>query len=433
MSEFARPFDDSYWRNRIQSVFAELRELSGDGVGVTRPSYGRAETLGLDHIAELAAEGGLSVGRDPAANLVVTLAGSDPSLPVVATGSHMDSVPHGGNYDGAAGIVAGLVCLLRMKSEGEAPQHSIRLYGLRGEESAWFGKAYLGSLALFGELTLHDMGRPHRDTQLPLRHYLEELGADVARIGRGDRLVEPASIAAYYELHIEQGPSMVARRVPVAVVTGIRGNIRHFRVLCRGATGHSGAVPRWLRHDPVFALADLLTRLDEHWEKLQGQGVDLVITSGVVQTNAAEHTLTRIPGEIAFSLDIRSQSQQTLDDFYQLLQDECAIVRRNRGVEFEFDEKILTPPGEIAPELKRRLVGICEELQVPYIEIPSGAGHDAAVFANCGVPSAMIFIRNEHGSHNPQEKMDLDDFILGTEVLYAALSREAKCASSRST
>jgi len=226
---------------------------------------------------------------------------------------------------------------------------------------------------------------------------------------------------------------MVARRVPVAVVTGIRGNIRHFRVLCRGATGHSGAVPRWLRHDPVFALADLLTRLDEHWEKLQGQGVDLVITSGVVQTNAAEHTLSRIPGEIAFSLDIRSQSQQTLDDFYQLLQDECAIVRRNRGVEFEFDEKILTPPGEIAPELKRRLVGICEELQVPYIEIPSGAGHDAAVFANCGVPSAMIFIRNEHGSHNPQEKMDLDDFILGTEVLYAALSREAKCASSRST
>ena len=433
MSEFARPFDDSYWRNRIQSVFAELLELSGDGVGVTRPSYGRAETLGLDHIAELAAEGGLSVGRDPAANLVVTLAGSDPSLPVVATGSHMDSVPHGGNYDGAAGIVAGLVCLLRMKSEGEAPQHTIRLYGLRGEESAWFGKAYLGSLALFGELTLHDMGRPHRDTQLPLRHYLEELGADVARIGRGDRLVEPASIAAYYELHIEQGPSMVARRVPVAVVTGIRGNIRHFRVLCRGATGHSGAVPRWLRHDPVFALADLLTRLDEHWEKLQGQGVDLVITSGVVQTNAAEHTLTRIPGEIAFSLDIRSQSQQTLDDFYQLLQDECAIVRRNRGVDFEFDEKIFTPPGEIDVELERKLVGICEELQVPYIEIASGAGHDAAVFANCGVPSAMIFIRNEHGSHNPQEKMDLDDFILGTEVLYAALSREAKCASSRST
>ena len=142
----------------------QLRELSGDGVGVTRPSYGRAETLGLDHIAELAAEGGLSVERDAAANLVVTLAGSDPSLPVVATGSHMDSVPQGGNYDGAAGIVAGLVCLLRMKSEGEVPLHTIRLYGLRGEESAWFGKAYLGSLALFGELTLHDMERPHRDS-----------------------------------------------------------------------------------------------------------------------------------------------------------------------------------------------------------------------------------------------------------------------------
>ena len=433
MSEFARTFHDSYWRNRVQSVFAALRELSGDGIGVTRPSYGRAETLGLDHIAELAADGGLAVERDAAANLVVTLPGRDPALPVVVTGSHMDSVPQGGNYDGAAGIVAGLVCLLRMRGEGDVPLHTIRLYGLRGEESAWFGKAYLGSLALFGELTLHDMERAHRDTGLPLRHYLQELGADVARIASGSPLVDPGSIAAYYELHIEQGPTMVARQVPVGVVTGIRGNIRHFRILCRGATGHSGAVPRWLRHDPVFALADLLVRLDEHWEKLQGQGVDLVITSGVVQTNAAEHTLTRIPGEIAFSLDIRSQSLPTLDQFYQLLKDECDIVRRNRGVEFEFDEKILTPPGVIAPELKRKLVAICEELQVPFIEIPSGAGHDAAVFANCGVPSAMIFIRNEHGSHNPQEKMDLDDFILGTEVLHAALTREAKCASSRST
>jgi N-carbamoyl-L-amino-acid hydrolase len=100
-------------------------ELSGDGIGVTRPSYGRAETLGLDHIAELAADGGLAVERDAAANLVVTLAGSDPSLPAVLTGSHMDSVPQGGNYDGAAGIVAGLVCMLRMRSEGDVPQSKL--------------------------------------------------------------------------------------------------------------------------------------------------------------------------------------------------------------------------------------------------------------------------------------------------------------------
>ena len=431
MNGFERDFQDSYWRNRIQGAFADLRELSGDGTGVTRASYGRGETLGLDYVAQLAVDGGLEVERDAAANLVVTLPGRNPKLPMVVTGSHMDSVPQGGNYDGAAGIVAGLMCLLRLKSEGQVPERGIRLYGLRGEESAWFGKAYIGSSALFGDLTLHDVERAHRDSGMPLRHYLQELGADVARISAGTPLVDPVSIAAWYELHIEQGPTMVARRVPVGVVTGIRGNIRHFRIVCRGATGHSGAVPRWLRHDPVFALADLLVRLDEHWEKLQGQGVDLVITSGVVQTNPAEHTLTRIPGEIAFSLDIRSQSPQTLEAFYQLLQDECAIVRRNRGVEFEFDEKMVTAPREIALELARELAGICEELQVPYIEIPSGAGHDAAVFSHHGVPCAMIFIRNEHGSHNPRESMDLEDFILGTEVLYAAVSRKTGCASSR--
>lgn len=431
MSGFERDFQDSYWRNRFQGAFSDLRELSGDGTGVTRASYGRGETLGLDYVAQLAAEGGLEVERDAAANLVITLAGRKPDLPLVATGSHMDSVPQGGNYDGAAGIVAGLMCLLRMKSEGQVPERGIRLYGLRGEESAWFGKAYIGSSAMFGDLTLHDVERAHRDSGMPLRHYLQELGADVARIAGGTPLVDPKTLLAWYELHIEQGPAMVARRVPVGVVTGIRGNIRHFRIVCRGATGHSGAVPRWLRHDPVFALADLLVRLDEHWEKLQGQGVDLVITSGVVQTNPAEHTLTRIPGEIAFSLDIRSQSRQTLEEFYQLLQSECAIVRRNRGVEFEFDEKMVTAPGEIAPELARELAGICEEMQVPYIEIPSGAGHDAAVFSHHGVPCAMIFIRNEHGSHNPRESMDLEDFILGTEVLYKALARKSGCASSQ--
>lgn len=424
-------FSDSYYRNRFESMFEHLRSLSGDGIGVTRASYGRAETLCLEYIAGLAAEAGLQVAYDAAANLVVTLPGREPGLPALAAGSHMDSVPQGGNYDGAAGIVAGLMCLARLRFEGRVPPRTLKLFGFRGEESAWFGKTYLGSLALFGKLSLHDLERPQRDSGLPLKHYLQELGADLARIGSGTPLLDPKSIAAYYELHIEQGPAMVARQVPVGVVTGIRGNVRHLRIVCRGAAGHSGAVPRWLRQDPVFALADLLVRLDEHWQTLQNQGVDLVVTSGIVQTNAAEHALSRIPGEVAFSLEFRSQSLQTLEEFHQLVLRECANVTRNRRVDFEFDEKILTLPGEIAPDLVRRLAGICEELQVPYIEIPSGAGHDAAVFATNGVPSAMIFIRNEHGSHNPEEAMDLEDFVLGAEVLFEALTREPAAAPGK--
>src|SRR6185312_6005596 len=117
---------------------------------------------------------------------------------------------------------------------------------------------------------------PHRTDRRSLREHMRERGADVERIARGERLLDPATVAAYLELHIEQGPVMVARGMPTAVVTGIRGNIRHQAVTCLGEAGHSGAVPRWLRRDAVFAVAELITHLDEHWRILLERGLDLV-------------------------------------------------------------------------------------------------------------------------------------------------------------
>ena len=193
-------------------------------------------------------------------------------------GSHLDSVPHGGNYDGAAGVIAGLLCLIRLRLEGKVPRHGIKVLALRGEESPWFETACLGSRALFGELA-GDFARHHRSTGLSLREHLQAVGANVELIASSRKLIEPAQIAAYYELHIEQGPIMVERKVPVGVVSGIRGILRFPSINCFGEEGHSGAVPRELRRDPVSAAVDLLHRIDSHWIKSLDQGVDLVITS----------------------------------------------------------------------------------------------------------------------------------------------------------
>ena len=409
-------------REYAAELFEAVRKLSAARVGVTRPSYSETETAALDVIAGAAQEAGLATRLDPAANLVVELPGAPAERPGYWIGSHLDSVPEGGNYDGLAGVVAGLMCLAKAKRLGVAPPRPLAVIGLRGEESAWFGKPYLGSYALFGRLGARDLERRHRDTGRPLGEYLEAVGADVRRIAAGEPLVAPDSIAAYLELHIEQGPIMVAREAPLGVVTGIRGNLRHLAARCIGAAGHSGAVPRWLRKDAVFAYAELLMRLDENWQALNARGVDLVVTSGIVSTDPRQHSISRIPGEVSFSLEIRSQSLETLEAFYQLVLVECAGIEKSRGVRFDFGERVLSEPGPIDREWAARLRRICGALQVPYIDIPSGAGHDAAIFANEGVPAGMLFIRNDNGSHNPEEKMDLDDFLKGTEVLYHAVT-----------
>jgi N-carbamoyl-L-amino-acid hydrolase len=411
-------------REYAAELFESVRKISAARLGVTRPSYSDIETAALELVASAAKTAGLATRYDAAANLVVEMPGAPAGKPAYWMGSHLDSVPEGGNYDGLAGVVAGLMCLAKAKRLGVALQRPLAVLGLRGEESAWFGKPYIGSYALFGKLNAKDLERKHRDTGRPLGEYLEKVGADVRRIAAGEPLVDAQAIGSYLELHIEQGPIMVAREAPVGVVTGIRGNLRHLAAHCRGAAGHSGAVPRWLRKDAVFALAELLMRLDENWQALNSRGVDLVVTSGIVGTDPREHSISRIPGEVQFSLEIRSQTLETLEAFYQLVLVEAGGIEKARGVKFDFGERVLSEPGLIDREWAQRLRRICTALHYPYIDIPSGAGHDAANFANAGIPSAMIFIRNDMGSHNPDEKMDLNDFLMGAEVLYQAVSVE---------
>lgn len=409
-------------QNVASELFESIRVATADGPGVTRESFGPGEEKALHILEQYAHTLGLSCERDALQNLWIRRVDeANTGEPCVIIGSHADSVPVGGNYDGLAGIVSGMLILHELQRTGTKTPRPVRVLAMRGEESAWYGKAYIGSLALLGKLDARTLQSQNRDGSRTLGQAMAASGAEIRLIESGQAWLQPSSIAAYLELHIEQGPVMVARAWPVAAVTGIRGNIRHQRIRCIGEAGHSGAVPRWLRKDAMLAVAELLSRLDERWRVLLQMGMDLVMTAGICQTDPKTHAVSVIPGEVSFSLEVRSQHKSTLHQFHALIREECEAIERSRGVRFEFDAPIETDPAEMSPTWIDVFKDAGKQLGIDLDTLPSGAGHDAAVFANAGVPSAMIFIRNEHGSHNPHEAMDMEDFMLGTRLLMKAV------------
>jgi len=420
MSEAAvlRLPDQAPLRDLAVELFDTVRTRTFDGTGVTRECYDEGENVAMAIYRELAERNGLKTRFDPAANMIITLPGDDPGKPCLLLASHADSVPQGGNFDGAAGVAAALLTMVRLAREGARPACPVRAMVLRGEESAFYGRANIGSRLLFGTLDRKDLAAKRRGTGRTLGETLTAAGIDVEAVGRGDKLID-VPVRAYLELHIEQGPVMVARKFPTAVVTGIRGNLRHRSIMCRGEAGHSGTVPRWLRRDAVFAVSDLLMRLDEHWNRLLERGLDLVITTGVIGTDPELHALSRIPGEVVFSFEVRSQSYETLEAFYELFRSECRAVSDLRHVKFEFDDRVYTEPAKMDDGIVKKLTTLSERLGLPNETIASGAGHDAAVFSNAGIPSGMIFVRNANGSHNPNEAMDIEDFLKGLDLMYA--------------
>ena len=292
------------------SLFERLRRNSFDGVGITRESYAAGETAAHDLIAGVARQEGLQVDDDAARNLIIALPGREPGKPFIACGSHLDSVPQGGNFDGAAGVVAGLTVLVHLKRAGLVPPRTVKVFVFRAEESAWFGKSWLGSNAMFGRLTEGDLSMPRATNGQTLRDAMIATGVNVNVISGGKRLLDPARLVAFLELHIEQGPVLVARNLPVAVVTGIYGNIRHMRIVCHGRSEHGGGVPRGMRRDAAFAVAHLIVRLDAAWQEFERSGDNVVVTCGIIETNPNDRAISRIPGEVSFSLEISSRTQR---------------------------------------------------------------------------------------------------------------------------
>lgn len=404
------------------TLFAALRDASWDGVGVTRDTYGAGEQRAHDIVAATARDIGLEVTTDAALNLYMTLPGRDRSLPAVVTGSHLDSVPRGGNYDGAAGVIAGLAVLAGWVAAGHRPEADTTVMAIRAEESVWFPVSYAGSKAAFGLLPRGATALMRHDGLGTLGECIDRLGGDSAALDAGRAHLDPARIARFVELHIEQGPALLREGLTAGIVTGIRGSFRYREAKVLGQYGHSGATPRQHRQDAVVAIAGLVSALNERWEEFESEGCDLSLTFGRVFTDPEQADFSKVPGRVDFCIDVRSFEPDTLVRFEKVLKTEIAKAEQRTGTRFELGTRTASTPAPMDTALQTLLLDSARTLRIPARAMPSGAGHDAATFALQGVPTAMIFIRNENGSHNPDEKMEMADFAAGTRILGVALA-----------
>ncbi len=406
------------------ALFEHIAQISADTRGVSRPAWSAKETEVLDYLSEVAIKEGLAVWPDALDNRIFSLPEDREESSYLLLGSHVDSVPMGGNFDGLAGVIAGLICLIHQARSGQRFTRPVRVIAMRGEESAWFGPCYMASKALTGTLSPDELAATHKGDGRSLAEHMSAMGIDTAPIAAGQPLMPIHSIAEYIELHIEQGPLLTAEHCPAAVVTGIRGNLRFKNIVARGEAGHSGAVPRAYRHDPVMATAKLLATMDQHWAEAIEADDDLVMTAGMIGTDPASHGMARIPDEVTFSFEVRSQSQATMDRLEALLHQEMGRITEETGVVFDLPAAIRTAPAALDTALQARLLNAQAQAGQPPMAIASGGGHDAAIFANAGVKAGMVFVRSQGGSHNPAEAMDIEDLIAGASILLAYANQD---------
>jgi N-carbamoyl-L-amino-acid hydrolase len=402
-----------------RDLLLRLHDATADPAGgVTREAYGAGEALAHAMAREAATAAGLQTRTDPAGNLYMTLPGRDRGAKRVVIGSHLDSVPRGGDYDGPAGVFGGLAIAAGLARAGFVPARDIEVMVIRAEEGgAWFPCGLPGSRAALGTLRPQDLLCRRMDGLCTLEEAMRDAGFDPDWVRAGGRELGPHNTAAYVELHIEQGPRLEDEGLPVGIVTSLPGKRRYRQGHIKGEYNHSGATPRGWRRDAAAALAELAARMDDYWEELEtGRGLELVSTFCVMGTTA-QAGFGVVPGESMFQLDIRSGSSEALELMAGELRRLAGAVEARRGVRIDLGPEEATPPIPMTESVITGLEAAARILAVPHRRMPSGGGHDAASFADAGIPTGMLFVRNQKGSHNPDEAMRMEDFAQASAVL----------------
>lgn len=401
----------------LENLFQEIGDASRDGAGITRDAFGARETKAGAILIDYASRNGLAAQFDRTGTLNVTAAGRQDSPPEILIASHLDSVPRGGNFDGLAGVIAGIAAATALGRIGLPAGRNLRVLGFRGEESPWFGTAYLGSRLFAGQITQGELNALRRfDTGKSLSQHMQDLGLSPETMGL-EPLLPLGEVRAYLELHIEQAPLLESLGCPLGLATAIRGNIRYPFAKCFGEYAHSGAVPRRLRADAVIATAKLIVAADVLWRDLVEAGNDdLVFTCGIFQTDAAEHAMTKVPGEVTFVLNVGGTKNDVMEQLHSAIMAKADELAREHKVRFAFGQRIGTPAVALDAALARTIAAAGDEIGIPLQRMPT-VGHDAAIFARLGISTSVLLVRNANGSHNPAEHMSMADFMLGVKVL----------------
>lgn len=413
-------------KDDVTALFDELRAGSPDpsGPGVRRDTYGNGEQFGYRVIEGRAAALGLERRYDHAANLFMTLPGRERRAPRIMMGSHLDSVANGGNFDGAAGVIAGLCATRCLKSLGIAPAVDVTTMAVRAEESVWFEVSYIGSRSAFGVLPDGALEARRVDTGRPLAEHMADCGADVAAVRQRKASLQANDIKAWIEIHIEQAPQLIEAGLSVAIGTGVPGNFRYPEIRIEGEWAHVG-LPRRFRHDSVLAASDFALGLDEIWKTADAARTPMAFTIGRFATDAREHALTKVAGLMTLSLDVRAYDKAHLAALEADVIALAKSIEAKRGVRIDLGKRASADVAPSNPKLLKDLTTAAAALQIPTMPLASPASHDTATFTVAGVPSCMLFVRNANGSHNPHEAMEIDDFLDAASVLSEWLVAEA--------
>ncbi|HEX2806111.1 MAG TPA: Zn-dependent hydrolase [Kineosporiaceae bacterium] len=380
--------------------------------GVTRLAYSKQDLAGRDLVARWMREAGLAVDVDAAGNLLGRLPGTAGRGESLGTGSHLDSVVEAGPLDGAYGVVAAVeVADAIARSGGLA--HDLLVVGFSNEEGARGTPGMIGSLAAAGALTAEHLAAPD-DEGVSLAQRLLEAGGDPDRIAAAAWV--PGDLAGWFELHIEQGPVLEAAGVRLGVVTAITGRIT-LDVVITGAANHAGTTPMALRRDAAVAAAHVVLAVHE----LAGTGAVRVATTGVLRTEPGVRNV--VAGRALVGVDLRDEDDARVVEATATLRDRAAEIgaRTGTAVEVVFGSQI----GAVGmdPWLAGCVAAAADELGLPRMDLPSGAGHDTQVIAPI-VPVGMLFVPSAGGvSHAPQERSAPDDLVDGARALLAALRR----------
>jgi allantoate deiminase len=396
-------------------TFAALSEPDS-GPGVTRLAYTPLERDAHAVFAGWMADLGARVWTDAAGNTLAELPGSDPAAPAIGTGSHLDSVPNAGRFDGIAGVAAAVETARLVTEHGIAHRHPLRFVVFAAEEGARFGQACTGSRIVAGLTGADDLHEKRDADGVSLAGAMSGVGIDPARVG--EARWDPADWAGFVELHIEQGAVLESEGRRVGVVDAISGSTR-LRLDLTGRASHSGGTPMHLRVDAAAAAAEVVLLVEEVATRAAAAGT----RATVGRIDIAPGSMTTIAGAASLWVDVRgldrAQQQRAAAEIAARAAEVCA----RRGVGFTSHPLAETPPVPLPAAVRDVLVTTCVDLGIEATVLPSGASHDAQQ-VNRVTPTGMVFVPSRDGiSHDPAESTDLDDLALGTTVLAAGLLR----------
>lgn len=401
--------------SRLWADVMALADITDPARPYTRRSFTDLFLEGRAWLTRRFIETGLTTRIDTSGNLIGRLEGKSPALGVIAIGSHSDTVPSGGRFDGIAGVATGLEILRALRDTGVRLEHSIEIIDFLAEEPSEYGLSCVGSRGMTGFLDDRMLGLTEPGGEA-LRDALRRVGGDPDRLDMARR----DDVKAFLELHIEQGIVLESRSLDVGIVTSIVG-IRRIEVVFQGEADHAGTTPLGLRHDALVAAAATITSVRREAEILAAEGEDyFVATVGILTVEPSASNI--VPGRARLVIDARTTNPALTRRFVEAIdRDSLAQAAAARVSRVGFETLSDGAPAACDPDLRSALRESARDLGLDEADLPSGAGHDAAFMSRI-CPAAMVFVPCRAGkSHAPEEWADREAIGAGAAVIYQAI------------